>query len=93
MPIICPFSKEVKIIEQLDPDKVLAMIIHTAKCRYNHTDECSWYCEMTNSVDDWNGYSHKEYLTKSRKFIAACNKDGIDPFLAFKLVRAMDLRD
>ena len=59
-------QQEVKKLEQIDPDKALAVMIHDAKCHSNHTDGCGWYYEMTNNVDNWTGYSHKEYITKSR---------------------------
>ena len=45
----------------------LAELIHENKCRWNHTDGCSWF------YGDWDsetlGYAREEYLKKARTIL------------------------
>ena len=54
---------------ELSEAEELAVALHKKQCRWNHTDGCGWYYEYNKGSHDWNGYSHKEYLTKAHNMI------------------------
>ena len=59
------------------PDHQLAKELHSMLCRWNHTDGCSWFYEMKNNKDDWNGSAHGTYLKKAQKLIHKCEQEDI----------------
>lgn len=59
------------------PERRLAKDLHGLLCTWNHTDGCSWYYETKGNEDDWNGYTHSQYLKKAQKFICDCERKGV----------------
>lgn len=50
---------------QLTPMQQLAEALHTLKCRWNHTDGCSWEYEYKGKAADWMRDVHKQYFMKA----------------------------
>lgn len=74
--------------QKLTPTQEFAIVLHSKRCRHNHTDGCGWYYEMKDGVHLWNGgpYSaHKEYYDKAVKIMSA----GFDPADVEKLLEIL----
>lgn len=54
----------------LPENQRMAILLHEKLCKYDHTDQCSWYYEIDGIEHDWNRYQHKEYLEKADKLIS-----------------------
>lgn len=52
-------------IQTLPRNKQLAIELHNKLCRGNHTDGCSFYYEIKDLDDNWEGSAHKKYLKKA----------------------------
>jgi hypothetical protein len=76
-----------KAFKALPADEQLAITLHSLLCHWNHTDGCSWEYEGSGGKTDWNGYAHKEYLTKGRKMLAFCQCKGISSKDAVKILQ------
>lgn len=66
--------------KQLSPTQKLAIALHDATCRHNHTDYCGWFYEVdtTTQVHKWDrGSTHDDWLTKAGKFARYCETNGI----------------
>lgn len=64
----------------LHPDAKLAIELHTALCRWNHTDGCAWFYEVHQGVDDWTGQAHARWLSQAKKargLLEGFSDDGI----------------
>lgn len=60
------------------PLQELAILLHDKLCRWNHTDGCGWYYQISNeNGHDWCGYEHGRYLTKARNISKLCAKHDI----------------
>ena len=78
--------------ESQAPIYQLAIELHNVLCRANHIDDCGWFYEKKNRIDDWNGHSHRQYLKKAEAITKQAEADGLDVETAiryYKLVRAL----
>lgn len=66
---IAELKREQEAFRALTPTQQLAISLHDAQCRYNHTDQCGWFYEIHKGVHDWSGYAHADYLKKARKVV------------------------
>lgn len=67
--------KRVAKLMAMPQEKQLAIALHDATCKHNHTDACSWYYEMTKEGDHgWEGPAHSEYLDRAAKLYDYCQK-------------------
>lgn len=74
---ITNLKAEDEYLQSLTPVEKVAIALHSAFCIGNHTDGCSWFYEMKNGIDDWNGNTHDRYLTKATLVLAFCNTHKI----------------
>lgn len=58
---------EKEAFEKKTPDQRLAIALHDALCRWNHTDGCGWFYEVYKDVDDWTGHAHARWLENANK--------------------------
>ena len=65
----------------LSDDARLAEELHSMQCRWNHTDGCSWYYEVSKGVVNWEGWAHAEYLKKARKVMQVLPDLSVDEIL------------
>jgi DNA-directed RNA polymerase subunit RPC12/RpoP len=71
-----------RLLNSGDP-QAWAELLHSKKCRSNHTDGCSWEYESW----DKPGYAHQEYLTKAHKLLSEARVQGIPPDVILKVYR------
>jgi uncharacterized damage-inducible protein DinB len=64
-------------LEKESPEEALSRELHSLLCTLNHTDACDWFYEIKNNKDNWNGFSHGEYLGMAKKIIHKCNELNI----------------
>lgn len=62
----------------MSPLQDLAIALHSTLCRWNHTDGCSWYYEISKDVHDWSRHEHGRYLTKAQNISNLCAKHNIN---------------
>lgn len=55
--------------ETLDERFRLANFLHNKFCNSNHVDGCSWFYEEDGLNINWEGYTHKKYLTKAENIL------------------------
>lgn len=73
--------------QELTPEQLLAIDLHSALCRWNHTDGCSWEYEIGGSTDhQWDRYAHAEYQKKAEALLARF--PGLDISFAGDFLRA-----
>lgn len=66
-------KEEKKRIENMDPDKRLAEVMHNKFCHSNHIDGCSWEY-FDSSKHAWESdYTRNDYLQKARKLLRHLN--------------------
>jgi hypothetical protein len=64
-------QKERQAILDLPLDQILATELHTKNCRWNHTDQCSWYYFMKDGVPTFDNCATQiEYLKKAQAMIS-----------------------
>lgn len=54
-------DRELKALEVPESIQELAVVLHDAYCRYNHTDGCGWFYEIRNGKTDWTGWAHDRW--------------------------------
>lgn len=65
----------------------LATILHDSRCRYNHTDGCSWYYEedwyRDNPIDikKWNEREHSRWFKMATKIFDQATLAEIEEYL------------
>lgn len=69
-------------------DQQLAMSLHDAFCRWNHTDGCGWFYEVHKGIDDWDGHSHARWLTNVKAVRAQLPADYTNETI-IKVVRSV----
>lgn len=62
-----------KYINSLEPEKQLAIFLHSKLCHNNHNDMCGWFYEIRDIEDDWSRYEHQHWLSKAREFLTVTN--------------------
>lgn len=64
-------------IQYTEEQKEIATILHKELCTFNHTDGCAWYY----AENDWNEYTHKEYMNMAVELLKYFDKHQIKLFL------------
>lgn len=63
-------EKELAARAGLTEDQRLAEELHAMLCRWDHTEGCSWFYEVSGAQKGWDGgYSHVEYLKRAQKVL------------------------
>lgn len=76
-------------LDNNDPLKQLAIQLHNSLCRYNHTDGCGWYYEVSNERHNWNGCSHENWLNKAREVSTKLDEVGVSKEQAFEVIKIL----
>ncbi len=59
-------------LTELDkPAQDVAELLHSIRCRANHTDQCAWGYEG----NSWSSYTHQVWLDEARALIAGLDGD------------------
>lgn len=51
-------------------DQQAAITLHSNCCHSDHTEACGWYYEVTRNEHDWNGSTHRHWLSRANAVIA-----------------------
>lgn len=69
----------------LTEEERLAEELHAMLCRWDHTEGCSWYYEVSGSGKGWDsGYTHGEYLKRAQSVL-----EVVDAETALKVLVAV----
>ena len=74
-----------RILSAMNKDHRLAILLHDALCRWNHTDGCGWFYEVQEDIHDWRKRDHQVWLKKSRAALKVLD----DPDLILAIVKAV----
>ena len=66
---IFKLEKEQALFETEHPEYILAEMIHSKMCRWNHVDGCSWDYESWEKIGD----SRQRYLDKATHVLSKTN--------------------
>lgn len=69
------------------PEQQLAIDLHSALCRSDHTDMCGWEYEIHNHDHQWDRHAHSRYLKKAK--VLSAQFPGADLSFAGDLLRAI----
>ena len=56
-----------------DKLKKIATYLHSF-CPHNHADYCAWRYEMIDGEDNWNEWTHQQYLKRAQEILNLLNE-------------------
>lgn len=75
--LIAELQNEKERRSELTEDKKLAEYLHSKQCRWDHTEGCSWFYEVSDSEPNWSGYAHARYLSTAQKALERYDHDTV----------------
>ena len=64
-------------LTSMSREQLLADILHSLFCKWDHTEGCAWFYEMPKGQHDWSGHAHSRYLNTAHKVVAYCDERNI----------------
>lgn len=65
-------------LQKMDSPYILAIILHTSLCHYNHTDGCGWHYTKDTDYDAWKtDTTRKKYLEMAKRVLKVADIDTV----------------